>query len=155
MRVPIKLAANLSEASFIYIKDGTSFFSFLLVKRGMSKNSVWCEGIWKNFGPLKNILCPLPLPAVYTMNAALLQLFFSCNLADFIFYLLYSFLRFMKDCKPFNSFGNPRQRITERGLSWDCLSKGKVLLYGEQIYHEDHLKSQLIYFKKSVFSFAH
>ena len=34
MQIPIKLAANLYKAPLIYIKDGTSFFSFLLVVRG-------------------------------------------------------------------------------------------------------------------------
>ena len=52
------------------VKTGLGGCHFLLlVKRGASKNSVWCGGIWKNFAPLKNILFPfLPHPPLqYTL----------------------------------------------------------------------------------------
>ena len=116
--------ANSHQAGVFVLHQGRNFFLLLFFGQegGCQK---FCMIDVKGYEKLWSFQkYPLPPPpSGIHIECSLTSNFFSCNLGHFFFYLLYSFLRFMRDCKQTYSFGNPRQRITERDLSWDCLSR--------------------------------
>ena len=63
---------------FFVLHQGWNFFLlFSFGQEGGCQTILHYVKGYENFGPFKNILCPLPPPsAVYIMNAALLQIFF-------------------------------------------------------------------------------
>ena len=158
MQIPIKLAANLFKKLLCFTSKMELLSSLFFWSRGgMSKNSAWCEGIWKTLALSKISFAPSHLPPPSSPcgihnECSLTTNFFSCNLGHFFLYLLDSFLRFMRDCKQL-SLGN----VLQKGASAETFWVGQVRnkCYGEQMYHQDLFHSQLIYFTKSVFSFAH
>ena len=111
--------------SFFVLRQGWNFFLFFSFGQegGCQKILHDVKG-YEKLWPFQKYALPPP-PSFWCIHngRSLTSNFFSCHLGHFFFYLLYSFLRFMRDCKHTYSFGNPGQRITERGLSWDCLSR--------------------------------
>ena len=62
----------------------------------------------------------------------------------------------MRDCKQIYIHLVTHGNVLQKGASAETVWVGQVRdkCYGEQIYHQDLIHSQVIYFKKSVFSFA-